>query len=316
MRLKAFIKLSLKIILLTMFYLVLSMISGGLLSIGLAPPPAEQMGVVFLGAVAVALVNSLVAALIIRSSAWYGWRLAGTLIFSFYGVTTIMTTIEAVYFAPALGYAYREVLSMVPGLLLPNLVTLTIFMPIAVRMLGWWSAENEAAAYSARLVMSAKQWVLKLAAIGVIYYLFYITFGFVVAWSNPNLQAMYGAGASNTMLMLWGVIPLQLFRGVLWVVFALPIMRLSSVHNWRLALLVGLFYSLPMSIGLIMPNELMPDASARFSHFIEITLSNFLFGMVVVWLFQRSHRSWRDLFGRDRETLKMPVRPVDAVTHQ
>jgi hypothetical protein len=316
MSIKSIVFFVLKIILLTVLYLIISMISGGLLSFGLASPPADEMNTVFLGAVAVALVNTIVTALIILSSRWHGWRLAGALAFSFYGVTTVMTTIEAVYFAPALGFAYREVFGMVPGLLLPNLVNVAIFMPLAVRVLGWWSAPEVTEAHPQRVAMSAKQWGLKLIAIGIIYYVLYFTFGFVVAWSNPDLQAMYGAGADNTMLMVWGVIPLQFFRGMLWVLFALPIIRMSKAKSWRLAILVGLFYALPMSIGLIIPNELMPDASARLSHFIEITLSNFIFGLIVVWLFQRSHRSVRDLFGREQITAKMGTQPVETVTSQ
>ena len=54
--------------------------------------------------------------------------------------------------------------------------------------------------------------MVKLAAIAVIYYVIYVTFGYVVAWSNPDLQAMYAEGANNQLLMVWGVIPLQLLR--------------------------------------------------------------------------------------------------------
>lgn len=151
--------------------------------------------------------------------------------------------------------------------------------------------------------MSAKQWAVKLLAIGVIYYAIYFTFGFFVAWSNPALRAMYSEG-TNTLLMFWGVIPLQFLRGMLWVLFALPVIRMSRAKNWQLALTVGLLYSLPMSIGLIMPNAFMPDASARMSHFVEITLSNFLFGVIVVWLFHRSHRSLSDLFALDHTVAK------------
>ena len=120
---KSILNLSLKIIGLTALYLIISMISGALLSFGLPQPPAEQMNMVFLGVAVVALVNTAIAAAIILRSSQHGRRLAGTVAFSLYGVTTVMTTIEAVYFAPALGFPYQQALGMLPGFLLPNLVT-------------------------------------------------------------------------------------------------------------------------------------------------------------------------------------------------
>ena len=289
-------RLALKVMALIILYFVLFIVSSGLVAAGAEPPPADQMSLIFAVTLLIAFVNVVIATLIIRSSDWHGWKLAGAVALALYGAATFLSAIEAVYYAPALGSSYQDVAAILPTILLPNLITFAIFMPIAVRVLGKWRA-NDGAVIGKRPFFSTQQWLIKLTTASIIYYLLYFTFGFFVAWSNPELQAMYSAGADNTLLMVWGVIPLQLFRGLLWVLFTLPIIRLTRLQPWQTALLVGVLCSLPMSVPLFMPNELMPDASARLSHFYEITASNFLWGMVLVWFFHRSHRSLRDLLG-------------------
>ena len=54
-----------------------------------------------------------------------------------------------------------------------------------------------------------------------------------------------------------------------------------------------------MNIYHAVPNAFMPDPGVRLSHFIETTISNFIFGLAVTWLLHRRHRSVRDLFGID-----------------
>lgn len=305
----------LKVAALIMLYFALFMVSSGVVAGGAEPPSQDQMGQIFSVTLLITTVNVVTSALVIRSSRQHGWKLAGTVAAALYGVATLLSAIELVYYAPALGHSYRDIMGILPVILIPNLILFAIFMPIAVRVLGKWRAGDEAA-LPRRTPYSARQWVAKLAAGGVIYYLLYILFGFFVAWRNPELRAMYGSAADNTALMVWGVIPLQLFRGLLWVAFTLPVIRAARIGSWQLGLLVGLLCSLPMSIPLFMPNELLPDASARLSHFYEITASNFVFGLTLVWLFSRSHHSVRDLFGLDPDAAareRNAARPAAAV---
>ena len=144
--------------------------------------------------------------------------------------------------------------------------------------------------------MPAGQWVVKLAAIAIIYCVLYFGFGFVVAWSNPELRAMYGEGVNQAMFSLYRLILFQVFRSALWVLFALPVIRGTRGPTWQVALIVGLLYALPMNIAHASPNPFMPDPSVRLSHFIETSTSNFIFGLIVTWLVHRRHSSLRDLF--------------------
>jgi hypothetical protein len=65
---------------------------------------------------------------------------------------------------------------------------------------------------------------------------------------------------------------------------------------------VALLLAIPMNIGHILPNALIPSASVRLSHLIETASSNFVFGLVIVWLLHRQHVSLADLAGLRAET--------------
>jgi hypothetical protein len=162
------------------------------------------------------------------------------------------------------------------------------------------------------LVMPARQWAWKLAVIAVVYLGLYWSAGYFIAWQNPALRAFYGHPGdvqpfwAQVMGDLW-LIPFQLMRGVLWTLFTLPVVRGSKVSAWWTALLVGLLLCVPQNIGHILPNPLIPIASVRLSHLIETASSTFVFGLVIVWLLHRAHRSVGDLFGLSSRTEPQPL---------
>ena len=286
------IRLVLKVLALTILYLIIFMISGALLAFNLPQPPEDKMNAVLLGSILMAAVNTLVVTIIVLRSRWHGWRLALATGFSMFGVTIVMSQIETAYFGPALGIPS----SMLPGIILPFLATFIVFTPLAVLILGKWPASDDVDEPNERAVMPAGQWVVKLAAIAIIYCVLYFGFGFIVAWSNPELRAMYGEGVNQAVFSIPRLIAFQVLRSALWVLFALPVIRLTKGTPWQVALIVGLLYALPMNIGLASPNPFMPDPSVRLSHFVETTTSNFIFGLIVTWLLHRRHSSLGDLF--------------------
>jgi len=294
MNIKSTVILGLKVLALTILYLIISMISGGLLASGVPQPPEDQMNAVFLGLILVAVTESTIVTIIMVRSRWRGWRLALATGFSMFGVMQVMTQVETAYFGPALGIPY----SMLPALILPDLATIAVFTPLAVLILGKRHAPDEVDEQPQRAIMPRKQWAVKLVAIATIYCVLYFGFGFVIAWTNPELRAAYGGGA-DPAFSLYRLVPFQIFRSALWVLFALPVIRGTRATTWQLALLVGFLYSLGMNITLAIPNPFFTD-SMRLSHFIETASSNFIFGLIVTWLVHREHSSLRDLFGIGR----------------
>lgn len=250
----------------------------------LGKTPADQEWMLFPALVLVSLVDAGMVMLVVRRSLWRGWRLMAGVAISLYGVMTFMSQIEVIWFGPSMGVPA----SIIPGLFFSSLPIAFVFVPLAVWILGnahpWNSVSEVAREAYTRLRMPALQWVWKLAVIAVAYLVFYFGFGFVVAWQNPALRDLYGNGANQTVFDWWRLIPFQLLRGVLWALFALPVIAMDRGPAWKTAVVVGLWLALPMNIAHAIPNPIIPDATVRLSHFVETSTSNFLFGMLITGL--------------------------------
>lgn len=269
-----------KFVLLSVLYFILFSIGGMLFPVHLDRPFQSDPSQLFLGITLLVVVRVAVVCLVVLRSRWTGWKLMLATAFAFYGVETVMSQIETWWFGPALGIPS----SLLPDLFLANLVVAVTFAPLAVLILGKARKGDGTDLFSDRLVMPAGEWAWKLTVIAVGYLVLYFGFGFIVAWQNPNLVAMYGGGQNSEVFNNATLIPFQVLRSTLWVLFALPLIRMNKGGLWETALLVGVFYALPMNMGHAVPNPFMPDPSVRLSHFIETTTSNFLFGLVVTHL--------------------------------
>jgi len=294
-----------KSVLLVVLFLIA--FSGGIIFItGLPNTPAEPGPIpspfdllVVVGA------HVLVLSLLITNSRWYGWRLAAAVAFAYYGCVTFLGQIETWYFLTSINVS-QETLR---GLFLAGLPTALVFVPLAVWILGKWRASKEVEEPGRITGMPASQWIWKLAIMVVAWQVLYFSAGYFIAWQNPVVRAFYGGKElgsfwsiiGNNIQVYPGIFPLQAMRALLWVVFTLPVIRMSKGSPWRVALLVALLYSVPMNIGHILGNPLMPNASMRMSHLVETASSTFVFGLIVTWLLHRQHVSLPDLFGFRRE---------------
>jgi hypothetical protein len=148
--------------------------------------------------------------------------------------------------------------------------------------------------------MPIRQWAWKLPTIVAAYIVLYWLAGYFIAWQNPVLRAFYGQPGpalpffEHTLNTLrdFRLFALQILRALLYVLCMMPVIRGSRVNPWWTALLVGAFLSLPQNIGLILENPLMPSAVVRLTHLIETVSSNFIWGLLMVWLFHRKDHSY------------------------
>jgi hypothetical protein len=270
---------ALKFLVLIVLMAVIFSIGGSLLGPDVPWSPEMQTGALNTLPLVFFTYTAVIAAVIMRSAVG-GWKLMLGLAISWYGVQTFMAQIETAYFGPALGVDP----AWLSGFFLQGLPVALIFVPLAVLILGKGRNYDENPAAGARLALPPAEWAWKLAVIAVLYVILYFSFGYVVAWSNPALAAMYGNGANTDVFDAAKLIPLQFGRGVLWALFALPVIRMSKGKPWQIALLVGVLLALPMNIAHALPNPIMPDPSVRLSHFIETTTSNFIFGYLLTLL--------------------------------
>ncbi|MCZ6670667.1 MAG: hypothetical protein O6947_06530 [Acidobacteria bacterium] len=271
---------------------------------GPAPAPEEQDGPVekenpaeqakfFLVILGVCSLETLVLAYPILRSRWSAWRLTGAVFLAVFGVEFFLPQMEAVFFGVLSG-------NLVTRVLLMGTIMAALFSPLAVWILGRWKPTVTDLPLSVR--MSTPEWIWKLAAIAVIYLFLYTTFGAFIAWRSPEVRSYYIGLSSGTAFEhgLSLLIPFQILRGLLWVVVALPVLRMMRGRFWESGLAVGLLFAVLMNAQLLLPNPYMPEG-VRWLHLIETAPSNFLLGWCIAWLFYRHHASFRDLFrGKER----------------
>ncbi len=249
----------------------------------------ETMAMLFL-----ALVNTLLIVSLIVTSKWRGWKLALILAIAYYGSFTFITQIETWYFL----HGITVTSELISGLFIMGLSVPLVFIPAAIFICGYWKRKGTKPSVKI-FAMPVRQFILKLAAVSIIYVIIYWLAGYFIAWQNPELRAFYGS--TGEIIPFWehtlqtltdtpDLFILQLVRGAIFVLLVYPVIRGSTVNPWATAIIIGALLAVP-HLSHILANPLMPIAEVRFSHMIETASSTFLFGMIIVWLFHRKHRN-------------------------
>lgn len=241
------------------------------------------------GLALVALVDTLLLSWFILRAGARGWRLVLRVALLYYGVKTVMTQAEAWYFMTNLTP------ELLRGLFAMSIPAALLFPPVAVAIWGRWQRADGPVSTLAR-PRSTGEWVWKVALLAaVIYPVLFFGFGYFVAWQNPEVRAFYGEpGAIQPflprMVELLTVTPqlylFEVLRGLLWVGLALIALTTWRAARWEAIWFVALCFALLPTLGLIMPNPLMPE-SVRMSHLVETVSSNFVWGMAIAWLLTR-----------------------------
>ncbi|HII68042.1 MAG TPA: hypothetical protein HA302_08610, partial [Thermococcaceae archaeon] len=163
-------------------------------------------------------------------------------------------------------------------------IVAAVFSPIAVALHNKMEETPQGPAKEFSLPL--KTWIWKLLLIGIAYMVIYTVFGALVF--KPLAGKAFDEYYANLQMPAW-ILPFQILRGIVWGLLAIPIVKM--IDEWKKArLTVALLYSVLMAGLLLLPNPYMPDVIRR-AHFVEVLLSNFLFGWFVVtilhWRYER-----------------------------
>jgi hypothetical protein len=242
--------------------------------------------------VTVALLQTIALAFPTLRSRWHGWRLTATICLVFFGTVTFMSQVESlIYLRSHLGPG------MLRGIVLMGAFTALAFSPVLVLVLGRTKPDRDVSHEPANHVPGQwTTWAWKLPAAAAVFAALYYLFGYYVAWRNPAVRGYYGGTdpgsflaqmrgiARNTPWML----PLQFVRGLLWVLLALPVIRMMKGQWWEAGLALSLLFGVPATY-LLFPNPVMPEP-VRMAHLIETAPYQFLFGWFVAWLWRGPRR--------------------------
>ena len=289
-----------KVILLTFVFMIVMGISAGIAGFdsgSLVENASQTMGITLL----VFFLQTVALSYPILRSNLKSLHLVILVALLYFGISVFLVQIETLVF---LNYFIEMISSdMILHLFIQGAITAVIFAPIAVFVLRGWRNRSGSGLQSVRLGMSKIQGLVKISVLAVTFVVFYVFFGIFVAWQNPAMSEYYGdlivrmAAVGGWMLLL------QAGRGAVFIAIALPVIQTSKGKTWEKAIMVGLLFSILTASNLLIPTTIMPD-TIRMSHFYEVAIPGFIFGLLVGWLMNRPHTSIRDLFGRPQSSVE------------
>jgi hypothetical protein len=298
-----------KTILLTIWLTILFMVGSGVMG-----PPVDEVAMsatdqsfAGIALLVVSLVDVLILSYLILKSRLHGWRLMLVVLAVYYGVKVAISQLEAWYF---MANVTPEMLRGIITMYIPSAI---LFPPVAVFVWGKLKAPVDNLTDTApnrRMVMPRGQLILKIAALALIVYpLLFFSFGYFIAFKNPDVVAFYNSVDHGDFITQMAVTvasdpllyPFEVMRALFWIALAAPVIRWTRGSAWHAALIIALAFSLLMNDVHLYPNPLMPR-SVSTTHFIETASSNFIWGLAITWLLHRKHTSVADLFGRGSET--------------
>jgi hypothetical protein len=232
-------------------------------------------------------VGVVLAYLILRSS-WHGWPLVGAIFVGMYGISTVATQVETLFFL-----SNKLPHGIIRAIFLQGAITAALFSPLAVLLLGKWRASPPALTASSPGRSHTPSIAVGLAVIVVAFVFLYMFFGYYVAWQTPAVRQYYGgpeqpsffaALKANLIDNPW-LYPLQVFRALLYAGCMYPLIRMLGVARLETALAMALFLSVWTTI-LLLPNPLMPPPVA-YAHFRETLGFSLVFGGIAGWLLSK-----------------------------
>lgn len=206
----------------------------------------------------------------VSRSALRGARLLGATFSAVFGINVFLTAVEGVVF-----------LNKSAGMVLAG-ATFVTFRAAVLAILVVLAFGGEPKGQVVTLPPSPKgtrAWLVRITLCSLSYLVLYLTAGALIF---PYIASFYETQEISVGL---GIIPLQLVRGFLYVVFCLPLLRSMVGRRWQVALGTALLFPvLAGAVNLLIPNPLMPDWVRPF-HTLEIAGSNFVYGYLVGLLF-------------------------------
>jgi hypothetical protein len=224
--------------------------------------------------VVVAFIETVLLSYFVVSSRWTGRREWGAVLAVLYGMVYVLTAVESVYLGSLLSA------NTVLGILVSGGISSAIFAAALV----WAFGGRTLGGRGARLAMPKREWVWKIIVSAGVYLVLFILFGAVVYAPlakalDPVAFAQEQVIASQAASL---VFPVELLRGALWALLAVPAI-LALPFEWRkTGLVVGLLMAVPLSLTLFLASTM--TVGLQIAHTGEIFGENLVFGIALVWI--------------------------------
>jgi hypothetical protein len=283
-----------RVLVLTLVLIVVFMIASNVAGVAQVPLPlaqaestptaqAQQAAALLGPLLTYTFLVSLVTAWIIQRSSRRELKLIAVLVFAFYGLMTFIIQIESIVYLRA---------KMPPGLIkdlfVMGAIVAFLFIPLAVLIMGKIRGPEQPHPERA---LTLKSQAVRFGILAIVYVVLYYLFGYYVAWQNPELRLYYSGTTElkslyqmmrSTVTETPWMLPFQFGRGLLWALFAYPVVRALNTRRIETAGIIAALLGVG-SFALLIPNPLMPVSVAH-SHLWETLGSDLLLGAIVGWV--------------------------------
>jgi hypothetical protein len=210
------------------------------------------------------LLNFAVLWLVARSAAATGWTLTAMLLLLGFVVGSANNLLEAVVYGVL---SFRQALEAA----VPAAIVFTILSPLAVLIAGRWKNGSDAGSGTGLTPT-------KLLIVAAAYEVLYWTAGTLV---YPYIAHFY---ATKTIPPVYEIASLQVVRSLIFFAAGYPLLK-TGLRGAPLTM--GLVYGVIGGIAPLLPDNPYMPPDIRFYHGIETSVSNFLFGLIIGYLFTR-----------------------------
>jgi hypothetical protein len=209
-------------------------------------------------------------------SEWRGWRL-GAAVAAVPLVIEMVNEVEGILFLPNSPIPWGTVFVQI-------VIATALAVPVWMLLFGRRAATLEPH-YHPIVEKSRSERVWKFLVSDVSYTVFYFIAGTMIF---PYIRDFY---ASQKLPSMPAILALELLvRGPVFVVLCLMLVRMLGLPRLQGALAAGVLFTVLSGVApLLMPNPYFPD-SVRWAHLCEVSSSNFVFGMLVAWLWGQPKR--------------------------
>ena len=243
----------------------------------------------------VSLLGAVSLFYIVKKSKYSGIKLMLALGISFWGIEYFMAQIETFFFRDAFTFiTNQEIINM----LLRGLITTSIVVVFAVIIFNKRKTEMITNKNNIFKKIEMKSWIKKALLFAVLYIIIYQSFGYYVAWQFEAVRMFYSSTPEklsfinqfiSTISENPSFLPYHFVRGLLWVIFSIPIILIMAGNKKNTMISLILLFSYH-GFQIIMAQGIFPT-DVLIGHTIETTISASIYGGLIGYMFYIPKRS-------------------------
>jgi len=250
---------------------------------------ADMQSKLFLLMLFVSLLGTVSLVVVVNFSNWSKLKLFLGLSFSFFGIEYFMAQIETLYFIEA--FSFMPIIEIF-YILIRGLITTFIVVAASILLFGRnkKSVKNK---FKDNITNINKiKWLKKSLIFAVLYIIFYLIFGYFIAWQYEEVRIFYTGITENISFfeqVLYNIknmnffLPYHFLRGILWVIFSIPIILMMAGNKKKTIISLLLLFAYH-GLQIIMAQGFFPP-EVIVAHTIETTISASIYGILIGYLF-------------------------------